>query len=282
MQTRHFASKGLCLLLAVLGTANASYADTYETPPAPRPMQPVSETTGSSSSATVAPGKDGRLQVSAPTDTQPAQTNSTYIMSVAPRAPMTGYSVSVFGGASLAQEDDITNFGGLPANSDHEVSPMGGLKLGYVWPFSDEPIDQFEMETSRVGGVRLSGGLEVEGFYISNSTEITTPAGATTFDMDMGFLMLNATLQAQWGDFRIYGGPGVGLAIIGTDDDLQGELAYQILGGLDYFITPDWSVFGEYRYLIVNRLVATSSGGEADFGDQFGQHILSMGLRKHF
>jgi len=284
MQTRHFANQGLCFCLAIFGLVGSSHAQTYATPPAPRPIEPVSDSgSTSSTSATVTKGKDGRLQIAPQSDNTTAQPTSTnYVLKAEPRAPATGYSVSVMAGANLAQEDDITTFGGIPTTSNSGIAPTGGLKFGYTWPFSDEPIDQFDMETSSVGGVRISGGLELEGLYVRNSTELNNAVGSNKLDMDMGFLMINATLQAQWGDFRIYGGPGVGLAIVGTDDDTQAELAYQILGGLDYFIAPDWSIFAEYKYLIINRLVITTPNGNTDFGDQFGQHLLSLGLRKHF
>jgi opacity protein-like surface antigen len=281
MQTYHFTPKELCLFLAILGLVNVSQAQSYETPPPPRPISSAATETGTSSS-TVMPGKDGRLQISTTNDApQPQAQGTPYMLKAEPRAPLTGYNVAVFGGINVAQEGDIETFGGLPTESDSEIAAQGGLKLGYIWPFSDEPLDQFELETSSVGGVKLSGGLEAEAFYVGNRTELSTSAGVTKFDMDMGFLMLNATLQAQWGKFRIYGGPGVGLAVIGSENDTQAELAYEILGGMNYFFAPDWSIFGEYKYLIIDHLVVTTPAGNADF-DQFGQHLISLGLRKHF
>jgi opacity protein-like surface antigen len=287
MQISPFARKALLAASFCLGWNVISHAQNYDIPPAPRPMDPTASDS-SSESAVVSAGQNGRLQVtSAPVSanrvTSEAPPENRYFINPEPRKPTTGYNFSVFAGASLAREDDLTQFGGLAANSGHEVGPLGGFKLGYVWPFTDEAIEQFELETSSVGGVRLSGGLELEAFYLGSDTDITTAAGTSKVGLDMGFMMVNATLQAQWGDFRLYAGPGVGLAIIGSENDTQAELAYQIMGGLDYFITPEWSIFGEYKYLIVNRLVVTgAAGGTADFGSQYGQHILAMGLRKHF
>jgi len=297
MQTPSFAIKTACLSIAFTGMVTLVQAQNYNTPPPPRPMEPsTATTTTSSSETTVSSGTNGRLQVEAPTEgtqTKQPAVNNNYLVNARPRSPATGYSVAVYGGINVATQDELESIGGVNVSSSSEIAPMVGLKFGHIWAFTDEPIEQFELETGSNGGIRLSGGLEADAFYLRNDTKINSSTNSDKVEMNMGFLMVNATLQAQWGKFRLYGGPGVGGAIInasnyganGTPDfsyeSTQVRLAFQGLGGLDYFVTPEWSIFGEYKYLLVNGLGLSNGATEADFG-QMGQHILAVGVRKHF
>lgn len=278
--------------LAVLSTVfvQVSLAQTYSPPPAPRPISQVNSTTETTSATVAAPSNNGRLQINPPTESAPAPTTpaSPYMVKAEVR-PQSGYSVSAYAGASVAQEDDLESINGVNVSTDSSIMPLAGVKFGYVWPFSEEPIDQFMDETKT--GVRLSGGLETELFYLRNETRADTIGGqAAKIESNMFNLMVNATLQAQWHKFRLYVGPGIGMSVIDTDykltgftteNETQANLAFQAIGGLDYFVSPQWSIFGEYKYFIVDGFKVSNSGNTADL-DQLGQHLLTVGVRRHF
>jgi len=288
MDLRLFTVTSLAALSLGLGSVQVVCADNVAPPPAPRPWngqaQPTSTApTGSATSSSPKTEANGsRLRV---TDeaVEEARPKPKFASEAPLRDQSRGY-IGISAGMNFAQGDDI-NTPGITNSSN--LAPVGGIKLGYVYPFDTEPIDQFRDET-RGFGLRLAGGLEAEAFYLGNDSEFTTGGVSQDFNLDAGYFMINAFLKARVTEFTFYAGPGVGLAWThASGGALQGDqdgayLAYQMTGGIEYLLAKDWSIFSEYKWLVTDDYsVDTVGAGTANFG-MFQQHLISFGLKRHF
>jgi opacity protein-like surface antigen len=295
----------VCLMMAAV-TPVTAFAQELQPPPPPRPLPPP-QTEVKKEVKAVPSQSSGRLTPQTTThvkETAQAPGSAPVgfaVNQVEVRQPKTGWNLGVFGGVNFLQ-DTADDFGlriqnPVPPASrgdirGGQVGAIGGIKLGYDWPFSDEPIEQFEKETAGLGGIRLSGGLEAEAFYAYLPWKARLDTGGDAHgDFHAGVFMLNALLKGQIGKFRPYAGPGIGAAYIhGTNYDVLGvsqgeddtvELAFQILAGVDYFISDGWSVFGEYRFLDFIDVNIFGQGRSLKADDFQTQH-LSIGIRRHF
>jgi len=278
MDLRLFTVTSFLALAGASSFVPTSFADVAP-PPAPRPWGGESQET---TSAPMTEPNGSRLRVSdkAVENAEPKPR----FASDAPLRNEAGYYLGVSAGMNFAQSDEINTAG---VGTSGSLAPVGGFKLGYVYPFDDEPIDQFRDETGGIG-LRLAGGLEVEAFYLRNESDFSSPLGNQDFTLDAGYFMLNAFLKARVAQFTFYGGPGVGLAwthasgsaLVGDQDDAY--LAFQAVGGVEYLFNPDWSVFTEYKWLVTNDFsVNTVGNGNTDFG-MFEQNLISFGVKRHF
>lgn len=274
-------------------------------PPAPRPWTGAQGTTSQSAQPKVQ-ANGSRLQVVGDAPAEPAKEDGKaggkFVVSPKLRQNATGWSLGAFAGANLFQTTDngtvVTQEllpGPILANVDtpfedeSAAGVTGGLKLRYTWPFRDQPIDQFSDEVA--GGIRLSGALEVESFYNGGKLLAKTNASTAKVDVDTAALMMNFLLVGEFGSFRPYIGPGIGGALVMLSDyespnrvDKDEEvmaLAYQGIVGTDYFINNEWSIFGEYKYLVYNDLDFFSGNAKINM-DSLSNHLVVFGLRKHF
>jgi opacity protein-like surface antigen len=266
-------------------------------PPAPRPLDPMAQPAPAAKTTPAATG--GRIQV-APSQTAATAEKPTGFVVQPPqlRQPATGWNAAIFGGANLFQtttaSDTVNLVGPGPSSvgldGSSRVDGAGGLKFGYVWSFDEEPIDQFQHET---GGMRLSGGMEVEAFWVGNTYKGNNTGGPVSINMDAAVFMLNPTLRAQFGNWRPYIGGGIGVTYISASDysgpsattqseDDTTALAYQGIAGVDYFISPEWSVFTEFKYLVFSNFDLYSGGAGKVHYDDFQQGLLTFGVRKGF
>lgn len=266
----------------VLGTAWAQAQQTV--PPPPRPWNPEAAQTTSGAPLTEANGS--RLQVTPEAVAQSQQSQQPAFKAEPPLRDNIGtFYVGGFAGANITQDDDL---GGAAGTTSGSAQPMGGFKFGYVYPFDQEPIDQFMDETNG-RGVRLAGALELEAFYLRNETDVTSGGISRDFTTDNGYFMVNAFLKAAIGKFGLYAGPGGGVVYThATGDALGGgeqdnvSLAYQFIGGAEYNFAPQWSLFGEYKYLVNDGLeLDLFSQNGADFGS-LEQNIFLIGLKRSF
>ncbi|MEM9399494.1 MAG: hypothetical protein AAF984_04745 [Verrucomicrobiota bacterium] len=208
--------------------------------------------------------------------------------------PQVGYYLGVFGGISLFQDDVFEGDGGkVTVNGSNtsygdSLSPMAGLKFGYLWPFDEEPIDQFDAE---LGGakLRLSGGLEVEAFYLNNELDLSIGGSTDSVLFDSAVVMTNFYLMGQVDSFRVYGGGGIGFASIwvsnydngGSEEDDATTFAYKGFIGTEYMISSDIGLFSEFQYL--GFYEADFFSGTASLSlDNFEQMLLSVGVKKYF
>lgn len=280
-----FFRGGLGIVLSLVWLNGALWAQGV--PPAPRPWQsPASE---EAPPVQATRGEGGRLAVRpVGPRTSATQPVPRFVAGVAPRRPRTGYHFGVFGGANLIQHGDA-RVGAAPLDRTSSFGGSGGLKFGYDWAFDEEPIDQFKSEVGGEG-FRLSGGLEVEGFYFGLPVDGRAGGNTVRAKAHAGMFALNALMKLQAGSFRPYGGPGVGLVVISGDSyridgtptnssDTEVTYAFQALVGTDYFFKDDWSLFLEYRYLMVRDVGFMEPTLRSD--DLFN-HFLNVGIRKHF
>ena len=271
----------LAALLVNLMPASAQEGAAQYTPPT-RPLPPPGSVTAYSNTAvsveavdsealpaTAAPKSITQIQ---PTDGPPPQ----FKVNGAPRGLSTGYYGALLLGANFAHEDDLDS-----ATDSASVQPFASIKFGYTWPFNQPPVEQFE-DVAQSPGLFFSGGLEIEGMYVRSRLGINTPTDSEKFTLNSGAIMVNAFLKAQSGKFRFYAGPGFGPAFVGYSGFADGGgtdvvLAYQLSAGIDYFITPEWSIFTEYKWFVMDGLDLS----KLDFGNM-QQHLIGIGVRRSF
>ena len=279
----------LMLATCVLGVSH-SHAQS-NLPPPPRPLttgqNPPYVTPGTNYNTNPAPTSSGRMTVQSSDSSKQisGQPVGFVVRDVKPREPMTGWNAAVYGMANLAQGTTGANF-----SLNSEISGAGGIKLGYAWPFDKEPIDQFNEEFGD-NRPRLGGGIELEAGYLNDQLKGSNAGGNLSGDIDNAYFLVNFLLKSRMGNFVPYIGGGVGGAYTslsdpvipgatGLDDDAV-SFAYQGVAGLDYYFRPDWSVFTEFKYLVLQDLSLGDGGGGLDFGN-YQHFLLGMGVRKTF
>ncbi|MDX6766717.1 MAG: outer membrane beta-barrel protein [Candidatus Methylacidiphilales bacterium] len=269
----------------ILGMVVSLEAQQVAPPPAPRPWHADTAPTPTTSTSEPKTEPNGsRLKVSSAAAEEAEAAQKPRFNVDAPLRDRSGYYIGASLGANIAQDNDV-NAPGLSLSGD--IAPVGGLKLGYVYPFDNEPIEQFQTETGGIG-LRLAGALEAEVFYLRNESEATIGGVARDFSIDAGYFMFNAFLKAKVGKAGFYAGPGVGIALTHTSgsaingDQDEANLAYQMVGGAEYLFHPDWAVFAEYKWLITDDFDLDMNGaGQTDFG-MFEQHLFSLGIKRLF
>lgn len=285
--------RNLCALVAMTCVVGFSSSQAQSNlPPPPRPLtanqNPPYVTPGTNYNTNPAPANtSGRMAVQ-PGDNSKQISGAPVgfvVRDVKPRDPLTGWNAAIYGMANVGQTTSHANF-----SLDSQVSGAGGIKLGYSWPFDKEPIDQFEDE---FGGnrPRLGGGIELDAGYINDQLRGNNRVGDVNGDIDNAYFMLNFLLKSRMGNFVPYIGVGLGGAysslrdatIPGATetDDSAVTFAYQGVAGLDYYFRPDWSVFGEFKYMVFQDLGLASGVGRLDFGN-YQHFLLGMGIRKTF
>jgi opacity protein-like surface antigen len=193
-----------------------------------------------------------------------------------------------------------------------------GAKLGYTFPFENFSFNQRLSGFQFTPGVEaevsylksdLKGRLtdaDVGGFTGVSPTLLSslTPLNAG-LKIDSAVFMMNWLGKMQIGSsFRPYIGAGVGMAYthfesadlarIGTQLGTAGGvsvspqhssssyvLAYQVLAGGEYFVARDWSLFGEYKYVVLDSFSTLSFPVDTKVGS-LGNHVGVVGVRTYF
>jgi opacity protein-like surface antigen len=222
---------------------------------------------------------------------------------VAPPPPPlygTGFYGAIDLGANIYQNrgddrtftDDNPNspfFGySLEVDPKNDVGFFGGIKLGYVF---------------LTGVVRptLEGDFYYNGFRGGADFTLRDPFGNVLAQRDVttwintGAFMGNFILRFAFGRFQPYAGAGVGVYYAesaGTEvrDPATGrvptdtgggqshaDLAWQVVAGSDYYWTPKFSTFIEYKFLDY-----TSTQIDTREDRDLKQHLLGSGVRLHF
>lgn len=257
----------------------ASVCAQNQPPPPPRPWSSTQQAAAPSGRLTPPPPPTGKATVPE-SKAQPGAVGFV-VPQVQPREAEHGWSVGVYGGVNVGQFNDNARF-----SYSSSVQPAAGIKIGYTWPFDSEPSDQFQDE---FGGFRLGGGIELDLGYMRNELKGTLNGVGFSADVDSAVFITNFLLKGRNGKFQPYIGPGVGGAFLqasnynlgGRSSDDQVVFVFQGVAGLDYFITPQWSVFGEYRFLGFQD-VDLYQGASRLRSDRLYNNILSLGLRRTF
>jgi opacity protein-like surface antigen len=222
---------------------------------------------------------------------------------VAPPPPElwgTGFYGAIDMGANIYQNrgddrtfaDDNANspfFGySLEVDPKNDVGFFGGIKLGYVF---------------LTGVVRptVEGDFYYNGFRGGADFTLRDPFGNVLAERDVtswintGAFMGNFILRFAFGRFQPYAGAGVGVyfaesAGVEVVDPVTGrvpfntgggqnhaDLAWQVVAGSDYYWTPKFSTFLEYKFLDY-----TSTQIDTNEDRDLKQHLLGAGVRFHF
>lgn len=212
------------------------------------------------------------------------------------KSGITGWSVSVYGGANLNRPDDakVSGFGLGSSNLSTKGSNLGGvagIKVGYDFT-----------SINRESLLEVTPALEFEGFYTGfqhkGSVDRLSGVGLEA-DLDLGVISLNPLLKFKYQSIQFYGGFGLGGAYISTNGAkgtglasglVQPQasndtvLALQGIAGVDLWLAQNWSLFTEYKYLNLfdGKLGKESSTQLNTSFDSFGMHIVNAGIRYHF
>ena len=222
---------------------------------------------------------------------------------VAPPPPPlwgTGFYGALDAGANIYQNrgdsqtftDDNPNspfFGSnLIVDPKNDVGFFGGLKLGYVFG-------------TGVFRPTVEGDFFYNGFRGGANFTLRDPFGdvvrssSLTTWINTGAFMGNFILRFAFGRFQPYAGGGLGIyyaesAGVEVVNPITGavpintgggrshaDLAWQIVAGTDYYWTPKFSTFIEYKFLDY-----TSTQINTSHTRDLGQQLIGAGLRFHF
>ena len=130
--------------------------------------------------------------------------------------------------------------------TDNEVGIVAGLKGGYVF-----------------GTGFLRPVIEADLFYNGRDAARS------------GAFLGNFLLKFDFGQFQPYLGGGVGGYTVDTDSGFdESGLAYQVVGGADFYLSQKFSLFAEYKWLNYDDYLGSA--------ETLHQHIFVAGARFHF
>ena len=220
----------------------------------------------------------------------------------------TGFYGAIDMGANLYQNrgddrtftnDDLNSpfFGStLDVNPKNDVGFFGGLKLGYV--FGTGIIRPTIEGDFFYNGFRGGADFTLHEAFTpcpDCATQFSTHERSVDTWINSGAFLANFILRFNFGRFQPYAGAGVGgyyAESAGTDavDPVTGrvvfntgggknhaDLAWDVVGGSDYFFNPNFSAFIEYKYLNY-----TSTQIDTREDRDLGQHLLGAGVRFFF
>src|SRR5262249_23008500 len=187
----------------------------------------------------------------------------------------------------------------LEVNPKNDVGFYGGIKIGYVFPFTVviRPAVERVFFSNDVGGgadFSLNAALPpVPG----GPTFLSTHERNVTTWINTGAFMFNFILRfgpPTW-KFQPYAGAGVGVyyaesAGVEVVDPVTGrtpintgggsnhaDLAWDVVAGSDYFFNPQWSAFIEYKFLNY-----TKTQIETNQDRDLKQQLVGAGIRYFF
>ena len=173
----------------------------------------------------------------------------------------------------------------LEVDPKNDVGFFGGIKLGYVFG-------------TGVFRPTVEGDFFYNGFRGGANFTLRDPFGdvvrssSLTTWINTGAFMGNFIARFAFGRFQPYVGAGVGIYYAeSAGAEFQGphgtfnsgggrshaDLAWQIIAGTDYYWTPKFSTFIEYKFLDY-----TSTQINTNETRDLGQQLVGAGLRFHF
>ena len=209
-------------------------------------------------------------------------------------------------------DQDLRFFGStLDVSPKNDVGFFGGIKLGYVFPFTGfiRPAVEgdffyngfrggadFTLNEAFTSPVPPGFGTPGHAFPADNTVFSTHQRNVSTW-INTGAFMFNGILRfgpPTW-KFQPYAGGGVGVyyaesagtevtdPVTGTTPINTGggknhaDFAWDVVAGSDYFFTPNFSAFIEYHYLDY-----TSTQIDTRESRDLGQHLVGAGVRFFF
>jgi opacity protein-like surface antigen len=172
----------------------------------------------------------------------------------------------------------------LTIEPNNGVGFFGGIKAGYVFGTGVfRPVVEGDFFYNG-----FEGGANTtlrQGGVVVRNTDFTS-------NINSGAFMGNFLMKFAFGKFQPYFGGGLGVyyadsagvTINGNRGTFNGgggashtDFAWQIIAGADYYFTPKFSTFLEYKYLVY-----TSSQIETNQSRDLQQSLIGAGLRFHF
>jgi len=172
----------------------------------------------------------------------------------APKAMGSAY-VAAYGGLNAYQ----TGFGDV----SHKMGFDFGVKLGY--------------DFAKLDCCGLIPALEVEEIF----NHLHRGDGADKVKTYSWSTMLNALARADYGDWQPYGGFGVGWYYFHAKNGgsiSKNGFAWQLIAGVDYVLSANWSIFAEYKWLNFQIRKHREEG----LPSRIGQQIVNLGVRYRF
>ena len=207
----------------------------------------------------------------------------------APSECGTGFYVALDGGANLYQDfggDKQFGFAGqtFELGAHEHTGGFGGIKFGYIF---GNGAFRFGLEEDL-----YYNGVEAGAFVrtANNNVEIAHGNAQLNTAAFMTNLILKWAPNGGCG-FQPYilGGVGGWWGETGGDIDItvgnqthsfgsrdNGGFAFQLGAGTDYYFSPKWAVFVEYKFLDY-----TNAGNEFT-NSNIGQHLVGGGVKFHF
>ncbi|MBM3488195.1 MAG: porin family protein, partial [Alphaproteobacteria bacterium] len=205
--------------------------------------------------------------------------------------------------AALLALPAIAHAQGMPAQVDPHGLYIGG-SVGISVP-SDSELNTpgVSREASMESGAAIAAALgyhwgwgiktEIEGsLRLSRLDGISGVTGAITGDYDVVGIMGNIIYEPSLGWIVrpfIGGGIGYGIAqasniapVVGSRvGDSDGGLAWQIMAGIGFNVSPEWTVQVGYRYFNMPDVDFKTDSGVGVSSD-YSSHSAMVGLRYHF
>jgi opacity protein-like surface antigen len=195
------------------------------------------------------------------------------------------------GGTRTFTQDNpnLIGFGDtLTVDPKNDVGFFGGIKLGYVFGTG-------VFRPTVEGDFFYNGFRGGANFTLRDSFgDVLAQRNVTTW-VNTGAFMFNFIGRFAFGRFQPYAGAGVGVyyaesAGVEVVDPVTGrvpvntgggrshaDLAWQIIAGTDYYWTPKFSTFIEYKFLEY-----TSTQINTRQSRVLGQQLVGAGVRLHF
>ena len=183
--------------------------------------------------------------------------------SIAPAAEQGPFYVGIFGGYAMPQDLSVSDGPDIPLKDSWAV----GIKGGYIVPQAKYLAVELEYTYLGTQDIDMSG---VDG------------------DFSAGNLMVNFLLRYPEGRYHPYVGVGVGWSMgsfkasepgVTPIDENDSAFAWQILAGINFEITPNWSADLAYRYFAGSYSI---SSGADNFDLDAKNHMILIGVNYHF
>lgn len=192
-------------------------------------------------------------------------------------ARWSGFYLGGHVGGAWAGADPWTVASNFPGNFDPlsfanpgDSSFVGGLQAGYNWQFNSNWVAGVEGDVSWLRlSESVSSGLTLFGIprtpaslYNTNLRRdvnwLSSVRGRFGYATDL--LLIYATGGVAWGNVEHFSTTFNGLTTPFAASDSQTATGYVVGGGLEYALTSNWSMRGEYLFYHLNSGVTLNAG----------------------
>ncbi|HVA15171.1 MAG TPA: OmpA family protein [Stellaceae bacterium] len=188
--------------------------------------------------------------------------------------PTNGFYVGGAAGANI-EEDNHFNGGGANATDSYDPGFAGTLDLGYG--LGNGIRLEFEP------GYRNNPVDRINGRPAGSRTQMATMMGNAIYDFNQfqtPVIPLTPHIGAGIGYAHVWdrSGPQSGNSVSGGTD----RFAYQIIGGLDYSLTPNQKIGVDYRYMVVHDVSFPVNNGLSTEAGDLDNHTFLATYRYEF